>query len=74
MGRALAFIIAFVCVAFLLVLGWYYFQEGSFEGAGERMDATSEDLPEEAAEVADDVSDAAEDVSNELEEEADEPN
>ena len=55
-----------LCVAFVLALGWFYLQEGSFEGAGARMDATLERLPEETSEFADEVSDAADEISDEL--------
>ena len=66
MGRTLTAIIAFLCVAFVIALGWFYLQEGSFEGAGARMDATLEDLPEETSEFANEVSDASDEISDEL--------
>ncbi|MAH94209.1 MAG: hypothetical protein CME99_13675 [Hyphomonas sp.] len=66
MGRTLTAILAFICVAFLIVLGWFYYQEGSFEGAGARMDATIDDLPEETSEFANEVSEAADEISDEL--------
>ena len=66
MGRTLTAILAFICVVFMITLGWYYLQEGSFEGAGARMDATLEDLPEETSEFANEVSDAADEISDEL--------
>ncbi|MDX1292936.1 MAG: hypothetical protein R3265_09010 [Hyphomonas sp.] len=66
MGRTLTAILAFLCAAFVITLGWFYLQEGSFEGAGARMDATLEDLPEETSEFANEVSEAADEISDEL--------
>lgn len=38
MGRTLSSILVLIVIVFVGALGYFYIQEGSFEGAGARMD------------------------------------
>jgi hypothetical protein len=62
----LSTILAVICVVFLVSLGIFYIQEGSFEGAGRKMDATLQTLPEDTARVANDVADKTDAVIEDI--------
>ena len=59
-------ILAFVSIVFLVALGVFYIQEGSFKGAGARMDSVLTDLPENAARAADETAETANDVIEDI--------
>ena len=59
-------ILALVCIVFLVVLGIFYIQEGSFEAAGARMDAVLTDLPEDTARAASDTAETANEVIEDI--------
>ena len=59
-------ILALVCIVFLVALGIFYIQEGSFEAAGARMDAVLTDLPEDAARAARDTAESANEVNEDI--------
>tara|TARA_R110001606_G_scaffold116917_1_gene246191 strand:- start:171 stop:401 length:231 start_codon:yes stop_codon:yes gene_type:complete len=59
-------ILAVICVVFIVSLGIFYIQEGSFEGAGRKMDATLQTLPEDTARVANDVADKTDEVIEDI--------
>ena len=59
-------ILALVCIVFLVALGIFYIQEGSFEAAGARMDAVLTDLPEDAARAASDTAESANEVIEDI--------
>jgi hypothetical protein len=59
-------ILAVICVVFLVALGIFYIQEGSFERAGARMDATLSTLPEDAAKAASDTAETANEVIEDI--------
>tara|TARA_R110000787_G_scaffold147738_2_gene261585 strand:- start:722 stop:952 length:231 start_codon:yes stop_codon:yes gene_type:complete len=59
-------ILAVICIVFLIALGIFYVQEGSFEGAGARMDATLSTLPEDAAKAANETAESAGDVIEDI--------
>ena len=58
MGRLLTSIIVAVVFLFVGALGFYYIQEGSFEGAGARMDDTLVDVANNTEEAAREAGDA----------------
>jgi lipoprotein NlpI len=58
-------VLAFVSIVFV-ALGIFYIQEGSFEGAGARMDSVLTDLPENAARTADETAETANDVIEDI--------
>lgn len=60
--RPVTTILSLLAILFLVVLGFYYLQEGSLEGAGERMDVTMSELGDDAGEAANEVLDATGDV------------
>lgn len=62
----LSTILAVICIVFIVSLGIFYIQEGSFEGAGRKMDATLQTLPEDTARVADDVADKTDEVIEDI--------
>ena len=66
MSKIITSILAFVCIVFLVTLGFFYIQEGSFEAAGARMDAVLTDLPEDAARAASDTADSANEVIEDI--------
>ena len=53
-------------IVFLVALGIFYIQEGSFEAAGARMDAVLTDLPEDAARAASDTAESANEVIEDI--------
>jgi len=59
-------VLAFVSIVFLVALGIFYIQEGSFKGAGARMDSFLTDLPENAARAADETAETANDVIEDI--------
>lgn len=59
-------ILAFVSIVFLVALGIFYIQEGSFEGAGARMDSVLTDLPDNAARAATETAETANDVIEDI--------
>ena len=59
-------ILAFVSIVFLVALGVFYIQEGSFEGAGARMDSVLTDLPVTAARAATETAETANEVIEDI--------
>ncbi|MEQ8322405.1 MAG: hypothetical protein RH946_19235 [Rhodospirillales bacterium] len=59
-------ILAMVSIVFLVALGIFYIQEGSFEGAGARMDSALTDLPDNAARAASETAETANDVIEDI--------
>lgn len=53
-------ILTLLVVAFVATLGYFYIQEGSFEGAGERMDEVAAEAEVKTRETAEDVGEATE--------------
>ena len=62
----LTFIIGLVLIVFVAVLGFYYLQEGSFEGAGARMDDTMAEAAENTEEAMEEAGEATEDFVDDL--------
>jgi len=59
-------ILAMVSIVFLVALGIFYIQEGSFEGAGARMDSALTGLPDNAARAASETAETANDVIEDI--------
>tara|TARA_R110000803_G_scaffold210623_1_gene282951 strand:+ start:559 stop:789 length:231 start_codon:yes stop_codon:yes gene_type:complete len=59
-------ILAFVSIVFLVALGVFYIQEGSFEGVGARMDSVLTDLPDTAARAATETAETANEVIEDI--------
>lgn len=55
MGRFLSGLIVLIAAIFLIILLYFRIAEGSFEGAGERMDALLGAAAEETGEAAGDI-------------------
>ncbi|MEQ9436914.1 hypothetical protein [Hyphomonas sp.] len=66
MGKIITSVLALVCLVFLVTLGFFYIQEGSFEAAGARMDGVLTDLPEDTARAASDTADSASEVIEDI--------
>lgn len=59
-------ILAFASIVFLVALGVFSIQEGSFEGAGARMDTALTDLPDNAVRAANETAETANDVIEDI--------
>tara|TARA_B100000749_G_C18178968_1_gene363043 strand:- start:82 stop:324 length:243 start_codon:yes stop_codon:yes gene_type:complete len=67
MGRnPITFILGAIVLVFVAAMGFFYLQEGSFEGAGARMDTTMSELADETGDALDRAGDATEDVINDI--------
>ncbi|WP_018149095.1 hypothetical protein [Henriciella marina] len=55
MGRFLSGLIVLIAAIFLIILLYFRIAEGSFEGAGERMDALLGAAADETSEAASDI-------------------
>lgn len=66
MGRVLSSFIAIVVLVFVGALGFFYLQEGSFEGAGARMDDTLVDVAQNTDEAMREAGEATEDFVQDL--------
>jgi len=66
MGKIITSILALVSLVFLVTLGFFYIQEGSFEASGARMDGVLTDLPEDTARAASDTADSASEVIEDI--------
>lgn len=71
--RPVTFLLTLVVLAFAAVLGFFYLQEGSFEGAGRRMDNILSGAGSEANRMADTALDRAESVARDVADGRDEP-
>lgn len=59
-------ILTILVVAFVATLGFFYIQEGSFEGAGERMDDVAAEAEVKTKEAADNVGEATEEFIDDV--------
>ncbi|MFC6197280.1 hypothetical protein [Ponticaulis profundi] len=67
MGRnPITFILGAIVLVFVAAMGFFYLQEGSFEGAGARMDTTMSELADETGDALDRAGDATEDVIKDI--------
>ena len=59
-------IVAFLSVVFLVALGVFYVQEGSFAGAGAKMDETLVKVGDETAEAVENTGEATKDFIDDM--------
>ncbi|MAK62314.1 MAG: hypothetical protein CMK09_15195 [Ponticaulis sp.] len=66
MGRFLSSILVLTLIVFVGALGYFYIQEGSFEGAGQRMDTELAQAAEKTERAVNEAGDATEDFVEDL--------
>jgi hypothetical protein len=66
MGRILGVMAAALCAAFVLSMTVFYIKDGSFEGAGARMDRVFANMSREAEKTASQAADATGDVIEDI--------
>ncbi len=64
--RPISTLLSIAVIVFLITLGYFYIETGSFEDAGAKMDVALNDAGKEAEQAATTVADGASDVAQDI--------